>query len=93
MAVSRSPKRDRNSRSTDQSAWGPMVSRYDLILTLIPVLLGIGAVANLGFDVAMPLAFLPTSAAGVLLLVDALVLHPPTQSGDPPVTGSSAEEQ
>ncbi len=81
MAVSRSPKQDGTASSTDKSAWGSTVSRYDLILTLIPILLGAGAIAHVGFGVAMPLALVPTSVAGALLLVDALVLNPPTRPG------------
>ncbi|MDS0259506.1 hypothetical protein NDI56_08880 [Haloarcula sp. S1CR25-12] len=55
------------------------VSRYDIVLALIPMAFLLTAVASGLFGVALPTALAGGSVLGVAVLADALFLNPPTE--------------
>jgi len=81
MAVSRTPGRERQSRTDAGRFVGP--TRYDLALLGIPTLFCLALLGHLVLGVPLVTALLPASVAGVALVVDAVFLNPPTarQSG------------
>jgi len=60
---------------------GPSFTRYDLVLTFIPVALVLTVASAYLFGLPRRVALLGWAAVGVLALVDALFLHPPTTGG------------
>jgi hypothetical protein len=54
------------------------VSRYDLVLVLIPVAFVLTVAVSGLFDVPLPTALTGGTIVGVLCVVDALFLNPPT---------------
>jgi hypothetical protein len=76
----------RQTRSPDeqyrnQSARLSSLSRYDIVLALIPTAFLLTAVASGLFGVSLPTALAAGSVLGVGLLADALFLNPPTGGG------------
>lgn len=56
------------------------VSRYDLIIGVIPLVFVVALAATGALDVATHEALAAAAIVGVLALVDAIYLNPPTQS-------------
>jgi hypothetical protein len=78
MAVSRNSTQRQNDGFFDRLS--AQLSRYDLLLAAIPLMLTLAVVASVVFSVSMHLSV----AAAVLfcspLLVDAMYVNPPTDS-------------
>lgn len=55
-------------------------SRYDLALAAVPVAFLLGTVTHLVSPVSLRVALAAAAAAGVLVLADAVFLHPPGHS-------------
>lgn len=53
------------------------MSRYDLILGLIPGVYVIGLLATAALSVSLPVAMIVASLIAAMGLIDALVLNPP----------------
>ncbi|MBV0924778.1 hypothetical protein KTS45_11265 [Halomicroarcula limicola] len=70
----RDPDEQRRDRPT------PSVTRYDLVLALIPTAFLLAAVAAVAIGVPLPLAFAAGSLLSVAAVTDVLFLHPPTES-------------
>lgn len=56
------------------------VSRYDLVIGVIPLVFAVALAATGALDVATHRALAAAAVVGVLALVDALYLNPPTRS-------------
>lgn len=81
MAVSRSPGRTRrNASRTLVRDWLPS-DRYDAILAVIPLLYAVALAAHVILELPIQVALAPASLVGMVLLVDAVYLHPPTADG------------
>ncbi len=65
----------------NQSARRTAVSRYDLVLAVIPLAFLLTAVASGVLGVALPTALAGGSLLGLAGLADALFLNPPTGGG------------
>jgi len=65
----------------NQSASPTAVSRYDLVLAVIPMAFLLTAVASGVLGVSLPTALGGGSLLGLAVLADALFLHPPTTGG------------
>ena len=57
------------------------ITRYDLVLGIIPAAFGLALVAGSALGLDAHEAFLGAALVGVLVLVDALYLNPPASSG------------
>lgn len=62
----------------NQSVRPPAVSRYDLVLAVIPMAFLLTAVTSGVLGVSLPTALAGGSLLGVAVLADALFLNPPT---------------
>ena len=60
---------------------GPAFTRYDFVLAFIPVALVLTLASAQLFGLSRRVALLGWAAVGLLALVDALFLHPPTTGG------------
>ncbi len=78
MSIRSSRTRDSAGQRRDRPTIA--VTRYDLVLALIPAafLLALAAASVVG--VALPTAFAAGSIVAVAAVTDALFLHPPTKS-------------
>jgi len=65
----------------NQSQWARSVSRYDLVLALIPVAFLLTAVASGLLGISLLVALAGGSLFGLAVLVDALFLNPPRDGG------------
>lgn len=61
----------------DEHTDGDRVSRYDLILGMIPGVYAIGLAAQAVLSVSLPVVLVLASAVAATGLIDALVVHPP----------------
>ena len=73
----RAPEEQYRNQSTSPIA----VSRYDLVLTVIPAAFLLAAVASGVLGVSLPTALAVGSLLGLAVLADALFLHPPMGGG------------
>ncbi|WP_276249993.1 hypothetical protein [Haloarcula rara] len=65
----------------NQSARPTAVSRYDLVLAVIPLAFLLAAAASGVLGVSLSTALAVGSLLGIAVLADALFLHPPTGGG------------
>lgn len=77
MAVSTGPERRQRDRFWE-TLFGQL-SRYDLVLTVIPLLLALAFVAYALFAVPFEVAVAAGAGLNLVLVVDALFLHPPVE--------------
>lgn len=61
----------------DEHTAGGHVSRYDLILGMIPGVYVMGLAAQAMLSVSLPVVLVLASVVAVTGLIDALVVHPP----------------
>lgn len=61
----------------DEHADEDRVSRYDLILGMIPGVYAIGLAAQAVLSVSLPVVLVLASVVAATGLIDALVVHPP----------------
>lgn len=76
MAVSRNSRTSGNDPFSD-SFFG-QISRYDLLLAAIPLVLALGFAAGRVLPVALHVSVGAGALCGCLLLADALYVNPPT---------------
>lgn len=76
------------SRNTGHSQLGTFwkrvfgqLSRYDLVLTVIPFVFALAAVANVAFSVPFLGALAASAIVSVVVLADALFINPPVDTG------------
>ena len=55
--------------------------RYDFALAIIPVAFAVALVATHAFGVSVMQAVTAASVIGILVIIDACYLHPPTDQG------------
>ncbi|MBX0294819.1 hypothetical protein [Haloarcula nitratireducens] len=58
----------------------PSVTRYDLVLALVPTAFLLAAVATEAVGASLHIAFVAGSLLSAAAVTDALFLHPPTKS-------------
>lgn len=83
--ISRKPA-DRGSRSQSWITWS--LSRYDLVLALIPLALAIGIFASVLFEIELPTAMATASVLGLGMILDTVYRNPPGSTGDSTDRGS-----
>lgn len=83
MAVSRNPNDGTDDRRRNLLPLSSL-SRYDVVLVLIPLSFAAALVGHLLLSVSLQRAVAAGAVVGVVSLLDALVLNPPTEppSGD-----------
>jgi uncharacterized transporter YbjL len=87
MAVSRDTGHRPDGKSVEQFAG--QLSRYDLLLTAIPLVLGLGLLVGTLSTVPFHLGVAVGAVVSALLVADAVYFHPPTESAPrPPATNS-----
>jgi len=74
MAVSR------NSAQVQKNSFFDRLSRYDLLLVAIPLMLALAVVASVVFSVSLHLSVTAAVLFCSPLLVDAMYVNPPTDS-------------
>jgi len=80
MSIGR-PTRGSDEQHRDNVSPPASVSRYDVVLALLPLAVLLPAVASGLFGVTLHTALAGGSLFGVAVLVDALFLNPPTKGG------------
>jgi uncharacterized transporter YbjL len=78
MAVSRNSGHGPNGTPVEQFAG--QLSRYDLLLAAIPLVLGLGTIVGTLPTVPFHLGVGVGAAVSALLVADAVYFHPPTES-------------
>ncbi|WP_267162042.1 hypothetical protein [Halovenus salina] len=74
-----------NSKHRQEQAWNrPLnrLSRYDLVLAVIPILFTASVLVSLFTPVSLHLAMGAGALTSALLVADALYLNPPTNASD-----------
>ncbi|WP_336325794.1 hypothetical protein [Halovenus sp. HT40] len=79
MAVSRTTER-RNSETLWERVIGQL-TRYDLVLTVIPLVFSLAVVATTALSVPFLAALAGGAVVSSLVLADALFVNPPIDSG------------
>jgi hypothetical protein len=82
MATSRNTGQPRDSTFTAFRDGLPNLSRYDLLLLVIPLSFGLTLLGHAVFGVSLRLSVLGGSLMGALAVADALFVHPPLGGGD-----------
>ncbi len=86
MAVSRNT--EYRQQSSFWKRFAGQLSRYDLLLAAIPLVLALSLAANAFLGVSFELALAGGALVSVLCVADALYFHPPTDA-----TSSEVEEK
>lgn len=66
----------------DAAASWPL-SRYDLVLALIPLAFGVAIFASLLLEITLPTAMAAASVFGLGMILDATFRNPPVSGSDP----------
>lgn len=80
----------RGSGSDVAIAWP--LSRYDLVLALIPLAFGVAIFASLLLEVTLPTAMAAASVLGLGMILDATFRNPPVPTATPTSGDRSIEE-
>jgi len=81
MAVSRNTE-----HKTESTFWRRVLdqlTRYDLILTVIPLVFGLAALAGVAFAIPYEFAIATGAVLCVTIIADALFVHPPVDGAGP----------